>query len=143
MALARVFPARLGGIPFPMQRRVMETLLHRLFADVGNVSPRAFTAAADEFIRVYRDPRARMAFFASLRQVVAEGPGPFWRAMRGVEHPTTVVVGERDRIVPPRLGVRLAEELPNATLQLLPRVGHVPQFEATTLTLSAIERAGR
>jgi len=51
--------------------------------------------------------------------------------MRRIKQPALVVVGEEDRLVPARLGMRLADSLPNAELLLLPTVGHVPQFEAT------------
>lgn len=46
-----------------------------------------------------------------------------------IEAPTLVVVAENDRVVSPEAGRLLAERIPNATLRLLPRLGH-----ATLLT---------
>ena len=67
--------------------------------------------------------------------------------MRRVKHPALVVVGQADRVVPSRLGIRLAEALPDSELLVLPEVGHVPQFEATAEVLAPLlaflERVGR
>jgi pimeloyl-ACP methyl ester carboxylesterase len=48
------------------------------------------------------------------------------------------VWGTADRLVPVRLAPKLAGELPDARLLVLPRVGHVPQFEATAATNEAL-----
>ncbi|HEY5672569.1 MAG TPA: alpha/beta fold hydrolase [Malonomonas sp.] len=42
--------------------------------------------------------------------------------------PTQVVHGERDQIIPSGAGCFLAEQIPGATLELLPGVGHAPFF---------------
>ncbi|HEX8099464.1 MAG TPA: alpha/beta fold hydrolase [Actinomycetota bacterium] len=135
MGFTRVFPTEFGAIPFPLREKWMETVLRRLFAVPGRLSPEAYNAAANEFIRVYRDPVARMAFFSSLRHILTEPPEPFFGSLRRIKHPTLILIGSNDRIVPPRLGVRLAEHLPSSRLVILPNVGHVPQFEATNETL--------
>jgi pimeloyl-ACP methyl ester carboxylesterase len=150
MGFTRVFPTELGAIPFPLRERWMEVAIKRLFADPERLPPAGYTMAAGEFIRIYRAPMARMAFFASLRHIVTERPDPFYASLRRIEQPALVVFGDQDRLVPPRLGVRLVENLPDARLVVLPGVGHVPQFEApeTTLRLvrefmAAAERRGR
>lgn len=43
--------------------------------------------------------------------------------------PVLVITGDDDRIVPTAESVRLAEELPDATLVVIPACGHVPQEE--------------
>ena len=138
MGFTKVFPTELGAIPFPLRARMMEVLIRRLFADPGRLPPEAFTAAAQEFIRIYRDPQARMAFLSSLRHIVTERPGTFFSTLRRVRQPTLIIFGALDRLVPPRLGVRLTQHMPNATLVVLPDVGHVPQFEAREETLHRI-----
>ena len=140
LGFTRVLPAEFGAVPFPLRQQWMERMLRRLFADPSTLGDAAITAAAGEFIRVYRDPRARMAFFSSMRNVVTERPEVFWTSMRRVKQPTLVMVGDEDRIVPPKLGWRLANSLPHGELLALPNVGHVPQFEATTEALAALER---
>jgi pimeloyl-ACP methyl ester carboxylesterase/putative sterol carrier protein len=147
LGFTRVVPTGLGAIPFPLRSRLMEVAIRRLFADPARVPEEAFSLAAQEFVRVYRDPRARMAFFASLRHIMIERPEPFFASLRRVKHPTLVIQGAEDRLVPQRLGIRLARLMPNATLVVLPGVGHVPQFEATKVTtkriLAFLEQEGR
>jgi pimeloyl-ACP methyl ester carboxylesterase len=134
----RIVPTEFGALPIPLRERWMTVALHRLFSQPGRLGPEAFSVAAKEFIRVYRDPRARMAFFSSLRHVVTEHPQPFFAGLRRIKQRCLVIVGQDDRLVPVRLGMRLYEGLPNAELILMPGVGHVPQFENPEETLAAI-----
>ena len=53
--------------------------------------------------------------------------------------PTLVITGDDDRIVPTEDSIRLAEELPNAVLVVIPNSGHVPQEETPSDVLNAIE----
>jgi pimeloyl-ACP methyl ester carboxylesterase len=140
MSFTRVFPSEFAGIPFPLRQRWMERVLRSLFGRPRALAVDVVPLAAQEFIRVHRDPRARVAFLSSLRHVVTESKAPFWAALRRVKQPALVIVGDQDRLVPARLGIRLAHSLPNSELLLLPGVGHIPQFEATEETLAAIER---
>jgi pimeloyl-ACP methyl ester carboxylesterase len=142
--LSRLVPAEVGGIPFPLRERWMRTMVRRMFAHPERMPPELFTVVAQEFMRVYRDPRARVAFFSSLRHIVTEPPGPFWASLAKIEQPSIVLFGESDRLVPLRLGAGLADRLPNASFRPLPGVGHVPQVEAPRETLAAIlEFVGR
>jgi pimeloyl-ACP methyl ester carboxylesterase len=136
----RAFPAEFGAIPFFLRERWMVSVMSRLFADPSVLPPEALSVAAREFIRIYRDPKARVAFLTSLRQIVTERPEPFFGSLRRVKQPTLVLFGAEDRLVPPRLGVRLVQHLPNAELKVLPDVGHVPQFEATDVTIRLLEQ---
>ncbi len=43
--------------------------------------------------------------------------------------PALVIVGERDRLTPPRYAERLAEAIPGASLVVVPRAGHLPMVE--------------
>jgi pimeloyl-ACP methyl ester carboxylesterase len=138
LGLARLVPTELGAIPFPLRERWTRVGLRRLFADPGSVPPEAYAAAAGEFIRIYRSPRARMAFFSTLRHIVTEPPGPFFDSISRVRQPVLLLFGDSDRLVPARLGVRLARTLPAAETVLLSSVGHVPQFEAPGETLQAL-----
>ncbi|MGC5165701.1 alpha/beta fold hydrolase [Luteimicrobium sp. DT211] len=47
----------------------------------------------------------------------------------GIAVPTLVVWGEDDRIADPDYGQALAEAVPGARFELLPRTGHLPQLE--------------
>lgn len=52
--------------------------------------------------------------------------------------PVLVITGDQDRIVPTEQSVRLAEELPNAELVVIPNCGHVPQEECPEAVLAAV-----
>jgi len=138
MGFSRVFPTEIGAIPFPLRERWMEVMIRRLFARPDRLPYEGYSAAASEFIRIYRDPVARMAFFSTLRHIVTERPDSFFASLRRIKQPALIIFGDQDRLVPPRLGVRLAQHLPNSELVVLPDVGHVPQFEATEETLELL-----
>jgi pimeloyl-ACP methyl ester carboxylesterase len=53
--------------------------------------------------------------------------------------PTLVISGDNDRVVPVESSVRLAEELPNAELVVIPNCGHVPHEECPEPFLDAVE----
>jgi pimeloyl-ACP methyl ester carboxylesterase len=138
MGFTRVFPTEIGAIPFPLRERWMEIMIRRLFARPDRLPYQGYSAAASEFIRIYRNPVARMAFFSTLRHIVTERPDSFFASLRRIKQPALVIFGDQDRLVPARLGVRLAQHLPNSELVVLPDVGHVPQFEATDETLELL-----
>ena len=52
-----------------------------------------------------------------------------------------IVVGDQDRMVPPRTSARLHELLPHSELVHLPDAGHMPQFTRPDAVLDAIDRA--
>jgi pimeloyl-ACP methyl ester carboxylesterase len=51
------------------------------------------------------------------------------RRYRTVAHPALLVWGAHDQVSPVRIGERLATEMPNARLEVVPRVGHFPMWE--------------
>lgn len=53
-----------------------------------------------------------------------------WRAL---SLPTFLIWGDKDTVTPLSQGETLAEIIPNATLTMLPDVGHIPQIEASAL----------
>lgn len=53
--------------------------------------------------------------------------------------PVLVISGDTDRIVPTEQSIRLAEELPQATLVIIPKAGHVPHEERPELFMQAVE----
>jgi len=138
LGFTRVIPTEVGAVPFPMRERWMKAAVRRLLGDPSKMPESGYDTAAEEFIRIYRTPQARMAFFDSLRHILTESPKPFWAHMRRVRVPVQIVWGTSDRLVPVRLAPKLAAELPDARLLILPRVGHVPQFEATAQTTEAL-----
>lgn len=133
-----VVPTEIGVVPLPIRRRMVARTIRSLFAVPERLPENAYQAGADEFIRVYRSGRARTALLSSVRGLVRDRPGAFWDRVRGNRAPTLVVWGEEDRLVPVRLGRRLAEEMPKCRLEVLPGVGHVPQFEVPEVTADLV-----
>jgi pimeloyl-ACP methyl ester carboxylesterase len=139
LGFTRVIPTEVGAVPFPMRERWMKAAVRRLLGDPSKLPESGYDTAAEEFIRIYRTPEARMAFFDTLRHILTEAPKPFWAHMRHVRVPVQIIWGTADRLVPVRLAPKLAAELPNSHLLVLPRVGHVPQFEATAETSDVLK----
>jgi len=59
--------------------------------------------------------------------------------VKDVRQPALVITGDDDRIVPTAQSIRLAGELPNAELVVIPACGHVPQEECPELFLEAVK----
>jgi pimeloyl-ACP methyl ester carboxylesterase/putative sterol carrier protein len=133
-----VIPTEIGAVPLPMRRRMVARTIRSLFAVPERLPDNAYEGGADEFIRVYRSGRARTALLSSVRGLVRDRPGAFWERVRENRAPTLVLWGEDDRLVPVRLGQRLAEEMPACRLEVLPGVGHVPQFEVPEVTADMV-----
>jgi pimeloyl-ACP methyl ester carboxylesterase len=55
------------------------------------------------------------------------------------ELPVLVITGDDDRIVPTEASIRLAGELPQADLAVIPAAGHVPHEERPELFLQAVQ----
>lgn len=127
--LLAMLPTGVGAVPLPLRKRVVVFGIRQLFADPGRLPRAAYLAGADEFIRVYRHGRARVALLSAMRGLIADGEDHFWDRMAGVDIATLILWGSEDRLVPVRIGRRLAATLPRAQLVVLPGVGHVPQFE--------------
>ncbi len=61
------------------------------------------------------------------------------RDLSRVRHRTLLLWGDRDRIFPVAAGRRLAESLPHARLEILPRCGHVPPTERPVAFFRRVE----
>ena len=57
-----------------------------------------------------------------------------------VRQPVLVITGDDDRIVPTAESIRLAHELPDAELVVIPACGHVPQEECPEQFLAAVKQ---
>jgi len=55
-----------------------------------------------------------------------------------IRMPVLVITGDDDRIVPTEQSIRLAGELPNAELAVLPKCGHVPHEECPAGFMRAV-----
>ncbi len=117
--------------PRPTRGIVVEIM--RMMFSVPERLPRAwYDAAADEAVRVMRQPAARRAFTAAIRQIYleeADGERGFWTRLTGLRPPALFVWGDRDRLVPSSFARHVAAALPFAGSVIFEDSGHVPQFE--------------
>ena len=130
--VVRLLRPELGLVPLPLGHGAAVAGLRRMFAVPDRIPQGWYDAAADEFLRVMRDPRGRIAFFAAMRQVYLEeafGLRGFWERLPGLQPPALFVWGDRDRLVPHRFARHVVQALPGCQSVVLRDCGHVPQFE--------------
>jgi pimeloyl-ACP methyl ester carboxylesterase len=82
-------------------------------------------------------PDVRLTFFAAI------GAADLLPGLAAVETPTTVVVGSRDLLTPPRRARAVANAIPGAHLVVLPGAGHMLPFETPDELANLIASAGR
>ena len=100
-----------------------------------------YDAAADEALRVLRQPAHRVAFAAAARQIYLEdayGRNGFWQRLPGLLPPALFLWGDRDRLVPAHFARHVSNALPEAGHIVLADCGHVPQFEHPEETAATI-----
>ena len=97
-----------------------------------------------EQVDVYREPllsfRRRRAILRAARQVAAADAHPISSRLGEIQIPTLLLWGEADRVIPPELGRRLSDDLPDARLVEMARVGHLPPEEAPEESLAMVLR---
>lgn len=83
------------------------------------------------------DAHARRSFAVEQRALVAELPA-VRQAAAAVRCPVVVVVGTRDRIVPPKAGARLAASIPGSALWSVAGAGHFLPHDAPGTVARAV-----
>lgn len=127
----------------PQARRLGPYLVRRFLT--GNLDrlvslawhdPTRFTAAdAEAYTRYTRIPNWDRALW----EFTLAGGSVFpTERLAELTLPVLVITGDDDRLVPTEESIRLAGELPRATLVVIPACGHVPQEECPEATLAAI-----
>lgn len=141
--LMSLFRPEMGLLPLPLTRAMAARGLPLLFARPERAPTNGFHAAADEFARVYRHRRHRVALLSAVRAVYLDdafGPQGFWRRLPTMRTPALFVWGRRDRLVPAAFARHVTEALPQAVSVVLDDCGHVPQFELPEQTHAQIRR---
>ncbi|HEY1916612.1 MAG TPA: alpha/beta hydrolase [Streptosporangiaceae bacterium] len=91
----------------------------------------------------FGDPQASMTLTEFVERMIREAPvgviAEFYGALLGCDQrdvlpvlgkvPVTVVTGDKDRLIPPRLGEELAAEIPGARLAMVAGAGHALMLE--------------
>ena len=87
---------------------------------MGGVEP----AQLERSLRGLLAPTAARSFAEEQRSLISETPA-LEAVLGSIDVPTTVVVGEADRLVPPAAAQALAERIAGAELVEVPEVGHL------------------
>ncbi|MBK5965470.1 alpha/beta hydrolase [Thiocystis minor] len=115
----------------PMFSRLMKFMIGKLYDKAlrkfwfrqERFSDEELAAYKAEFMIGHWD-QAFFELFLATRHLGLEARLPFLAV------PSLVVTGEHDRAVKPEESRRLAAELPEATLEMIPQCGHLPQEES-------------
>lgn len=135
--LVRLLRPELAAIPHPMRAASVRAHFWSMFARPERLDPSVADIAADEFCRNYRSRAARVAFYASARNIYLDAPWGeqgFWSRLGTLKQPALFVWGDADRLVPAGFERHVAEALPSARQVVLPECGHVPQVELPETT---------
>jgi pimeloyl-ACP methyl ester carboxylesterase len=130
--LVRKLNPQWASVPVPMTRKMAALELRHMFAVPERVSPAAYDAAVDEFLRVWKRRSSRVAFFCALRSIYLDeafGEKGFWDRLPTLQVPSLFIWGRRDRLVPHGFARHVAEAVPHSETVVFPDCGHVPQFE--------------
>lgn len=112
-------------------RRMAELLLPQCELD------RAKEHLADWPAALREEPPVPRAFFMQLAAVLTHSTGA---RLRDIRCPTVVVTGEEDMLIPPHNSRIIADRIPGAMLEVLPRVAHaIPALDRRSIVRS-IER---
>jgi pimeloyl-ACP methyl ester carboxylesterase len=122
------FGVALGFVPRSRVRKTIESL----FSNTGALDGVWVEAAIDDFTRVWRNPKARGAFFAAARAIYLEDPhgeAGFFTRLELMEIPSLFIYGEQDGIITHHFGRKIQLTLPDAEVHVWADCGHVPQIE--------------
>lgn len=116
--------------------------LRQLFADPSRVEEEWFEAAVDDFMQIWRSPRARMAFSAAARHLYMEEPmgeKGFWARLAAMGSPSLFVYGTRDVIITHHGSRDVRKALPDSEVVVWKDCGHVPQIEHPERTSALLQ----
>jgi pimeloyl-ACP methyl ester carboxylesterase len=141
--LVKLLRPELGLLPHKLRRGMVERRLWSLFCDPDALDPSVADVVVDEFQRIYGSAGARVAFYASARNIYLDRPfgrGGFYPRLGGLEPPALFVWGTHDKLIPPGFRRHVAEALPGAEQIVLDGCGHVPQVERPEQTAGMLRR---
>ena len=129
---ARIARPEFGVLAARLPRGRIHEGLRELFAVPSRVEDSWYDAAVDDFLQIWRNPRARMAFFSALRNIYIEEPygdAGFWGRLAAMEPPALYVYGRRDVLITSRFAQKVRATVRGSTVTVWNDCGHVPQIE--------------
>lgn len=130
--IVRLLRPELALVPVRPRRSTILMVMRSIMAHPERIPASWFEAAADEYFRVYADPRGRLAFYAAARHVYLDEPHGergFWARLAKLDVPVQFVFGRHDPLIPAAFARRVGDALPGAEVTVLEDCGHVPQLE--------------
>jgi pimeloyl-ACP methyl ester carboxylesterase len=141
--VVRLLRPELGLLPHKLRRGTVERQFWSLFCDPDALDPSVADVVIDEFQRIYGSAGARVAFYASARNIYLDRPfgrGGFYPRLADLQPPALFVWGSHDRLIPPGFRRHVADALPDADQIVLDGCGHVPQVERADQTAGMLRR---
>jgi pimeloyl-ACP methyl ester carboxylesterase len=141
--LVRLLRPELGLLPHKLRRGIVERQLWSMFCDPDALDPSVADVVVDEFQRHYASAGARVAFYASARNIYLDRPfgaGGFYPRLAELQPPALFVWGTHDKLIPAGFRHRVAEALPGAEQVVLDGCGHVPQVERAEQVAGMLRR---
>jgi pimeloyl-ACP methyl ester carboxylesterase len=141
--LVRLLRPELGLLPHKLRRGIVERQLWSMFCDPDALDPSVADVVVDEFQRHYSSAGARVAFYASARNIYLDRPfgnGGFYPRLTDLVPPALFVWGTHDKLIPAGFRRHVAEVLPGAEQVVLDGCGHVPQVERPEQTAGMLRR---
>ncbi|MEA2447900.1 MAG: hypothetical protein QOK47_1537, partial [Actinomycetota bacterium] len=129
LRLVRALRPEFGIVASRLPRTRILPSMRQLFADPSCVEESWYDAAVDDFLSVWRSPRARMAFFASLRNIYLDPPDGdegFWTRLKAMKTPAFYIYGKRDVLISHHFAKKVRRHLPSAEIAVWSDCGHVP-----------------
>ena len=128
------YPLRLPGLgkmlaPLLLGPWIIPLALRLIYHRRELITPQVVAGYAAPF----KEPRRRLALASLCRQVELPPLTAIEAMLAQLNPPTAIIWGEQDRILPVSHAQWLRERLPQATINLLPAVGHAPQEEVPAL----------
>jgi pimeloyl-ACP methyl ester carboxylesterase len=121
-------PALMKLLPYTMPRSMLRANLAIAYADQTRLTDATVQRTYDMMLA----SGVRSAIVARIEQVVLPDPVPL---LRRLNMPTLLLWADKDGMIPVSNAQDYLAALPNATLVVLPGIGHVPQEEAPQETI--------
>ncbi len=115
-------------------RSVVRWVLRGIVFDPARVS----RAQVKGYAEPLTDRDARRALVDTALQILPPDLDSLTARYGRIRIPALLLWGRQDRVVPPRIGVRLAADLPHAELVILDRCGHLPAEELPEQSLDTL-----
>jgi pimeloyl-ACP methyl ester carboxylesterase len=124
-------PALMQVLPYTLPRSMLRANLAIAYADQGRLTDATVQRTYDMMVA----PGVRSAIVARMRQLVLPDPVPL---LRRLAMPTLLLWGDKDGMIPVSNAQDYLAALPNASLVVVPGIGHVPQEEAPRETITLL-----